>query len=385
MQTDRAGAVVAGHICLDIIPHLPPLDLYASLKPGVLIEIGAAVLSTGGPVSNTGRNLHTLGIKTWLMGKVGDDAFGRMILELIRAQDPDLAQGMIVVPGEVSSYSLVISPRGMDRAFLHCAGANHTFSADDVDYDILRQARLFHFGYPPVMERMYANDGEQLEELFRRAKATGVITSLDMSMPDPQGPSGRVNWQKVLARTLPYVDVFLPSLDELLALLRRELPAAQALDDVVVSEVAEEMLALGAKIVVLKLGQRGLYLRSGERGVTDVPDSGWRNRELWAPCFVPQPLVGTTGAGDATIAGFLAGLLRGQTVEAALTSAVAVGACNVEAADALSGVRPWEETQARIAAGWARQPLTINAPGWVWDEEYALWVGPGDTVLRPAR
>ncbi|GIV81873.1 MAG: sugar kinase [Anaerolineae bacterium] len=381
----REGAVVAGHICLDIIPYMPPLDLQAVLKPGALIEIGAAVLSTGGPVSNTGRNLHTLGIKTRLMGKVGDDAFGHIILDLIRAQDVDLAQGMIVVPGEVSSYSLVISPQGMDRAFLHCAGANHTFSADDVDYDILRQVRLFHFGYPPVMERMYVNDGEQLEELFRRAKVTGVITSLDMSMPDPHGPSGRVNWQKVLARTLPYVDVFLPSLDELLALLRRDPPAPPAPTDAIVSQVAEDMLALGAGIVVLKLGKRGLYLRIGERGVTDVPDSGWRERELWAPCFVPEPLVGTTGAGDATIAGFLAGMLRGQTVEAALTSAVAVGACNVEAADALSGVRPWDETQARIAAGWARQPLTIDAPGWAWHEELALWVGPNDAVLRPAR
>jgi len=381
---EREGAVVAGHICLDIIPHLPPLDLYNSLKPGALIEIGAAVLSTGGPVSNTGRNLHTLGVKTRLMGKVGDDAFGHIILDLIRAQDPGLTQGMIVVPGEVSSYSLVISPQGMDRAFLHCAGANHTFSADDVDYDILRQARLFHFGYPPVMERMYANDGEQLEQLFRRAKDTGVITSLDMSMPDPHGPSGRVNWQKVLARTLPYVDVFLPSLDELLALLRREPPAPPAPADAIVSQVAGDMLALGAGIVVLKLGKRGLYLRIGERGVPDLPDPGWRNRELWAPCFVPEPLVGTTGAGDATIAGFLAGMLRGQTVEAALTSAVAVGACNVEAADALSGVRPWDETQARIAAGWARQPLSIDAPGWAWHQGHALWAGPHDAVLLPA-
>ena len=379
---EREGAVVAGHICLDIIPDIPPLDLQSSLKPGALIEIGAAVLSTGGPVSNTGRNLHTLGIKTWLMGKVGDDAFGHIILDLIRAQDPDLTRGMIVVPGEVSSYSLVISPQGMDRAFLHCAGANHTFSADDVEYEILRRARLFHFGYPPVMERMYANDGEQLEVMFRRAKATGVITSLDMSMPDPQGPSGRVNWRKVLARTLPYVDVFLPSLDELLVLLGRAASPSPA--DAIVSQVAEEMLALGAGIVMLKLGQRGLYLRIGERGVTDLPDPAWHNRELWAPCFQPEPLVGTTGAGDATIAGFLAGMLRGQTVEAALTSAVAVGACNVEAADALSGVRPWDETQARIAAGWARQPLTIDAPGWVWHERLALWAGPHDAVLRPA-
>ena len=95
------------------------------------------------------------------------------------------------------------------------------------------------------------------------------------------------------------------------------------------------MLDWGAGIVVLKLGARGLYLRIGARGIAALPGAGWRERELWAPCFVPEPLVGTTGAGDATIAGFLAGVLRGQPVEAALTSAVAVGACNVEAADAL--------------------------------------------------
>ena len=61
-----------------------------------------------------------------------------------------------------------------------------------------------------------------------------------------------------------------------------------------------------------------------------------------------------------------------------MTSAVGVGACNVEAADALSGVRSWEDTQARIQAGWQRSPLVVNAPGWRWDENRALWIGPFD-------
>ena len=62
--------------------------------------------------------------------------------------------------------------------------------------------------------------------------------------------------------------------------------------------------------------------------------------------------MGTTGAGDATIAGFLTALLRDVPPERALAIAAAVGACNVEAADAVSGVRSWEETLARIDAGW---------------------------------
>jgi sugar/nucleoside kinase (ribokinase family) len=66
-------------------------------------------------------------------------------------------------------------------------------------------------------------------------------------------------------------------------------------------------------------------------------------------------VVGTAGSGDATIAGFLAAFLRDMTPEEAVTMAVAVGACNVEAADTLSGIRPWDETLRRVAAGWPRR------------------------------
>ncbi len=378
---ERVGAVVAGHICLDIIPHMPRINLQSSLKPGAVVEIGSAIMSTGGPVSNTGRSLRRLGIPTELMAKVGDDEFGEITLRLIREDDPALAKDMIIAPGETSSYTLVISPADIDRTFLHCAGANHTFGADDVDYDRLREVRLFHFGYPPLMKRMYADDGAQLVDMFRRAKQAGVITSLDMAMPDPNGPGGQVNWRRVLERTLPYVDVFLPSLDELLFMLRRYIPPPPIPADTIISDVAAEMLGMGTGILVLKLGSRGLYLRIGPEGAAYLNGGRWQNRELWAPCFEPDTLAGTTGAGDATIAGFLAAILRGQPVEAVLTSAVGVGACNVEAADALSGVRSWAETQTRIAAGWRRLPVTIDAPGWLWDAQHQLWVGPYDSCL----
>lgn len=374
---ERSGAVVAGHICLDIIPQIPRLNIQTSLKPGVVIEIGAAIMSTGGPVSNTGRNLHRLGIPTQLMAKIGDDYFGQIILALIRESDPSLVEGMVVAPGEVSSYTVVVSPQDVDRSFLHCAGANHSFGSGDVDYERLRKVRLFHFGYPPLMRRMYANDGAELVEMFRRAKEAGVITSLDMAMPDPNGPSGQVNWPRVLEHVLPYVDIFLPSQDELFFMLRRSLPLPPLPADTAISDITAEMLDLGAKIVVLKLGSRGLYVHTGSQGAAYF-DESWQFRELWTPCFQTEKLVGTTGAGDATIAGFLAGALRGQSLEAALISAVGVGACNVEAADALSGVRSWEETQARIRAGWKRLPLVIDAPGWTWDEMRGVWIGPGD-------
>ena len=71
-------------------------------------------------------------------------------------------------------------------------------------------------------------------------------------------------------------------------------------------------------------------------------------------------VAGTTGAGDCTIAGFLAALLRGEGPVQAATSATAVGASSVEAPDATSGVPPWSELDARVRAGWAREPIGIR-------------------------
>jgi sugar/nucleoside kinase (ribokinase family) len=301
------------------------------------------------------------------MGKVGDDMFGQAILDLVRRQGPELAEAMIVVPGETSSYTVVINPPHIDRIFLHCPGTNHTFGADDVRYDLVAEARVFHFGYPPLMGRFYADQGQELLEMFRRARATGVTTSLDMVMPDPAGPSGQVEWLAVMRRVMPHVHLFLPSVEEWLYMVDRarfdHLSATVgpermlwSLDEDEIRILGQTALDLGAQVVLLKLGERGLYLRTGaveELGRGGPSDLGpWRERELWQPAFRPHRVLGTTGAGDATIAGFLAALLRDVPPERALAIAAAVGASNVEAADALSGVQSWEETLARIDAGW---------------------------------
>lgn len=393
-MTDTHQAVVAGHVCLDIIPELEsPSDdsLETLLVPGHLTIVGPALLATGGAVSNTGLALDRLGIETHLMGKVGDDVFGRAVLTLIGEHAPGLADGMIVDGTTSTSYSIVLSPPGVDRIFLHSPGANDTFDAEDVDYELVAAASLFHFGYPPVMRRMFQDDGAQLEETFRRAKLEGVTTSLDMALPDPEAEAGRVDWLAVLGRVLPYVDLFLPSFEEILYMLRRKTyeesrqrssgaDLAGHVTPALVSDVGEELLDLGATVVGLKLGDRGLYVRTG--GVARIKRLGqacptdvgvWADKELWVPCFQVD-VVGTTGAGDATVAGFLTGLLRDLSPEAAATAAVAVGACNVEAADALSGVRSWEETMSRVAAGWEHRWFTMPAADWRRDPHHQLWV-----------
>lgn len=387
------SAVVAGHLCLDIIPDMrgSAQDNFETMfLPGRLVEVGPATFSTGGPVSNTGLALHKLGISTQLMGKVGADLLGQAVKQLMAAYDPRLADSMVVDETVNTSYTVVINPPGVDRIFLHCPGANDTFQVEDVPYEQLATASLFHFGYPPIMRLMYADGGGQLSEIFRRAKETGVTCSLDMALPDPASAAGRADWPTILQKTLPYVDLFLPSIEEILFMIRRDTYEAlcrQAggpnflplLTPALLSDLSRELQALGAKIVCLKLGDRGFYLRTPARPLFDrlgraCPSNpaAWADKELWAPCFEVD-LVGAAGSGDATIAGFLAALLRDLSPEEAATAAVAVGACNVESADTLSGLRSWEETMQRIAAGWPRRKLALETPGWQFDEAYRHW------------
>jgi sugar/nucleoside kinase (ribokinase family) len=392
------NAIVAGHICLDIIPgleQLPPGQFTNLFQPGHLLQVGPVNFSTGGLVSNTGLALYRLGVPTRLVAKVGADPFGEIVRSIIKSYDPLLADGIVTDASVSTSYTIVINPPGIDRIFFHSPGANDSFTSRDIGDEQISGAHLLHFGYPSAMRPMYQAGGKELVEILQRAKANGATTSLDMAFPDPTAEAGRADWRVILGAALPWVDIFLPSLEEILFMLRHEayeqlcqsasgsniLPV---ITPELVSDVGQELLAMGVKIVGLKLGSLGLYLRTASRpiiatlGCAAPNDTwAWAERELWAPCFQVK-VVGTTGSGDATIAGFLSALLRDFSPEAALTTAVAVGACNVEAADALSGIRTWEATQERIAAGWPRHSLALKAPGWRFDLELQLWIGPAD-------
>ncbi|MGG1516451.1 carbohydrate kinase family protein [Paenibacillus oryzisoli] len=384
MKKVTAEIVVAGHVCLDVIPEISGLagGLGELLVPGKLTEIGPALMSTGGAVSNTGLALHRLGFAVQLMGKVGDDLFGKAITSVLSGYDEALTEGMIVAPGESSSYSIVISPPDVDRIFLHATGANDTFCAADIQLDRLEGTKLFHFGYPPLMRRMFENNGEELVRLLTRVKGLGATVSLDTAMPDPASPAGRADWRGIFSQVLPFVDVFIPSCEEIVYMLdpkryekmRQEYGAKELLsnaDSSILSSIAEELLEMGAAIVGIKLGEYGLYIRTtadAERlsrmgACVPAQADSWLNREILVPCF-QVAVAGTTGAGDCTIAGFLAGLMKGLPIENTLLGAVGVGACNVERSDAVSGVRPWTEVLERIQAGWTQSGQTIPLNGW---------------------
>ena len=93
---ELGAAVVAGHICLDIIPQFDPqtaINFHTQFQPGSLTRVGPAIFSTGGAVSNTGLALHKLGIPTRLVARIGDDLFGQEVLRIVASFGANLAQG----------------------------------------------------------------------------------------------------------------------------------------------------------------------------------------------------------------------------------------------------------------------------------------------------
>ena len=363
--------IAAGHICIDITPVFPTQRAYGELTelliPGKLIHMDGADVHTGGSVANTGLALKLLGNDVCLMGKIGNDAFGSMVQSVLAGYG---AGGLLMDEGSSTSYSVVLAVPGMDRIFLHDPGANDTFSSGDIPDDALEDAVLFHFGYPPLMKKMYENDGSELTAVFRRMKEHGIATSLDFAAIDPESPAGRADWRKILAGVLPYVDFFVPSFEELCFMLDR--PRYERLSalsgniteglDIAkeVAPLADYLMQMGCKVVVIKCGTSGMFYRTADRdALAQIGSRLSLNLNAWAgkaghqPCFRADTVRAGTGAGDTSIAAFLTAVLSGRSPAESVALAAAEGACCVTGYDALSGLRKLPELEERIRSGWA--------------------------------
>jgi sugar/nucleoside kinase (ribokinase family) len=388
--------IAAGHLCLDLIPLFPgafPGSGVADiLRPGALIETGKMAVGTGGSVSNTGFAMKIFGCDTGYMAKVADDEIGRLLLGLVERYGS--LQGMQVAPGEASSYSVVLALPGLDRIFLHCPGTNDTFRSSDVQFDLLGGARLFHFGYPVLMKGMYADGGEELSRIFRLARQTGVTTSLDTALPDPQSSAGKADWPAIYRKTLPHVDLFLPSIEEAFFTLypgeylarKRGHPGEDLLHTFRPADyqrVSADLLAMGCAMVALKAAEYGWYFRTaawervrnmGRLAPRVTPE--WADRQVWCPAFHIEKIASATGAGDVSIAGFLVGLLKGFDLPTSLKLANSAAIQNLSALDSLSGLKGWREVEEGARTLRVRDVPFLHGSGWRWDEERLYWEGP---------
>jgi sugar/nucleoside kinase (ribokinase family) len=383
MAERNADVLVTGHVTLDLTPSLEGLrgHLRDLLLPGTLVHTGPMTVSNGGTVTNVGMALHRLGIHVGLAGKVGGDELGRAILSILGRQGLD--KGMIVSEKEDTAYALVIAPPGVDRMFLYYPGVNDTFMARDALEALATfdpAPRIVHFGYPTLMRSMYLDGGKELVKVLSGLRHAGVVVTLDVSQPDPASESGKQDWRDIMAAALPYVDVFMPNIEESLFLLEREQFFAiggGTAEDVFghigpdgVSEVARTILDLGAGVAAVKCGSNGVCVRTGTaEALAPVAQklgldlASWKERTLWAEAVVVERIATATGAGDCAVAGFLAAMSRGEGLETAARIACAVGAQNLSAVDTVSGVRSYEETLEQIA-DCSYRPLEPVSAGW---------------------
>jgi len=351
--------VVAGHVCLDLTPAL---DSPPAVEPGRLIAVGPLALSPGGCVSNTGLGLAALGVPTQLVADAGSDELGRVLIALLDASGTGAdTAGIARLDGRVTSYSVVVDFPGRDRTFWHHVGANAAFDGGGVVERLEAATRdgqepILHLGYVTHLPALYAEGGAALICLVEAARSAGAMVSFDMAEITPGTEARAVDWEGLLARALPAVDVIKASTDDLAAMM----PGREGLGP---AEWADLLVELGAAVALVTAGADGLDLRTGSKERSEGADRAlrtagdeWPNRQLSLPSLATE-VVATTGAGDAVAAGFLAALARGlDPAESTLLSAAA-------AAARISG-RSMDQADELAAAFVPAEELPGGRPGW---------------------
>ncbi len=344
-----ARILAAGHVCLDLIPLVEGEDGLVVPAPGRLTRVGPLAAAPGGAVANTGLAFARFGLEVRLMGKIGLDEPGRWLKGILAGRLGRESLRLETTEGFHTSYTVILSRGGGERSFLHHPGANLAFREEDVGEEDLEWADHFHLGYPPLLPELLEGGGKPLARLLERACARGCTTSVDMVMVDPLEEKRTRDWNTIFRNFLPFVDFFMPSLEELEALLDPERFLArgkrgvESYTEAEIADLAARCLEWEAGVVVVKMGRRGLSLFSGRGPTPGGENQAWRDVGLRIPAIPPRRVKGATGAGDAAVAGFLAAVLGGRGPEEALRCAAAAGSFCVEAPDAQSGIPSWTE------------------------------------------
>jgi sugar/nucleoside kinase (ribokinase family) len=297
--------VCLGQFTADVVvtpvEHLP--------EKGKAVFVDSISLHNGGCACNTAVALGKLGVSTVSMGKVGRDAFGDFLIKVLNEAGVDTRAMIRDAHVNTSSTTVLVSPDG-ERSFLHYYGANAKMSESDVDYDVVKAARILHVAAAFLVPGL---DGKPMARVLAKAREMGVTTSLDTAWDAER------RWMNLVEPCLSHVDMFLPNLEEAQMLTGKKQPP----------EIAEVFLDHGIHTVVIKLGADGCYART-------------RDKEFTVPAFKVKKLVDTLAAGDSFVAGFLAAAVNGWGLERACRFANAVGACCVSA-KGTSGIKPMQE------------------------------------------
>jgi len=286
VQPEAPAVVCAGLIIADLfVSPLPTLP-----RPGELVVSDGFLLDAGGCAVNTAVILARLGVRTGLVGKVGDDEYGRWLRR-------SLARKRVLVDGvstgqRATSQTVILPVNGEDRRYIHVPGANAELGVADIAPTLSGVRVLAIGGYLALL----GLDPEGVADLLAGARTRGIATLLDVVVP--RGADDPV---KALRPVLPHVDCFLPNEDEARLVTGHDNPADQA----------RALLELGCASVVVTCGAEGAVYADPARVIRVRP--------------FPVEVVDGSGAGDAFTAGIILGLIEGWPAEQRLRFATALG------------------------------------------------------------
>lgn len=272
---------------------------------------------SGGDANNNAINLSRLGNQVTYLGRLGRDEMGTYVAKLARAEGVNMDHAVRSATADQTKSLILVNPQG-DRTFLQDPGTSAEFCFEDCDLSLLDDADLLQIAGTFHLPRF---DGEGAAKLLRAAKERGVITSMDVT----SDRSGR--WTGILDPCYPYLDYFLPSIEQAVPVSGREEPR----------EIADFFLSRGVKNVAIKLGSRGSYFKN-------------RETAFFAGVYPELSVVETTGAGDAFCSGFLTAVGEGLPPRECVTLATACSSMVIQSVGATAGMGSRDELCAFIAS-----------------------------------
>src|ERR1700683_219929 len=291
MAETEAPIVPRPDVCVvgEINPDLILYGLPKEIKPEQEALVEGFRLTLGSSSAIFAHNLAVLGTHVGIVSKIGDDAFGKMALRWLEAGGVDLEH--VSVSKTAGTGLSVILAHPHERFILTYPGTMFELNYADLDFDYILSARHLHLSSFFLHRALRP----QITELFRRAKAKGLTTSLDTN-DDPED-----RWADDLQEVLKFVDVFFPNEREAKKIARTE-DLTQAI----------AKLSQTLPLVVVKLGPQGALAR--------------KSAQEWRAPQLPMKVIDVVGAGDSFDAGFIHRFLEGASVEECLKFANIAGA-----------------------------------------------------------
>lgn len=307
-ESESMNIICVGEMLIDLIAH--PVE-QVSFQNDVS-QIENIQITVGGDASNNAVNLSKLGHHVTYMGRIGYGDTGDLVIARVKKHGINMDHVVRSETAEQGKSLILVNQQGA-RTFLQNAGTSAEFCFEDCDLALLDDADILQIAGAFHMPRF---DGTGSAKLLKIAQEKGVITSMDVTTDR----TGR--WKGVLDVCYPYLDYFLPSIEQAVKMSGMEEPA----------EIADFFLDQGVKNVVIKLGEKGSYFKN-------------RNTAFYAGTYGNLRVVETTGAGDAFCAGFLTGVGLKASPRTCVAMGTACSAFVIQAIGATTGAKDLETVQ----------------------------------------